>query len=782
MRVKGSRTERSMPPRPYLPPSCGGAIGALVAAAVVMESGWGAHLSACGTATAGAAAPLSPWQALGCVAAVAVLLLASGMMLWRYGGRRCVRSACLVAAWLLWAGTAALGAGAGAAAAVHARSVAYQTLRSGPAASFVYVVAGDPSMSAFGARASARALDAGGTTVATVSLSSDEAFEDGDVVSLIGRFEDLAPDAWGKRSYMAGEVVEVQAVYIRNVSSSTLPDPIGGLRRAALDAIDPAASVARALVAGIVCGRTTELNASDASDAFSRTGTTHLVAVSGSHLALVAALVDGVLGHLSWSRRVRAGILLSVMAGYVVFTGGAASALRSLIMVGSSLGAGLLGRRAHGISGLMLSVMALSIADPGVVYDLGFQLSAASVLFILVFGSYVTFLLEHVGLPNAVASALALTLCAQWATLPITVPVFSELSLIAPVANLLLGPAMSALLVVGLPCVAVAALVPAFTGVLVPALALSNVSVFLARALARVPFSSVPMELSGLSLMALYALGAAVFVLWRLPARRACGIAALLVVGHFVRWSLFAPASLTVLDVGQGDAILLREGASTVLVDAGVDEATAAALVRNNVYALDAIVVTHWDRDHWGGLPAILDLMPVNRLIVARGAAEHVPDELDARDLDAVEIAYGDALQVGGFCCKAVWPERTVAGEDNEDSLVLAVRYGKEFSALLTGDAEADELEEVAEEVGKVDVLKLGHHGSAASVDGELLVSLQPRVAVASAGEDNSYGHPAPATVEAVEDAGALFVCTIDAGDVTLCPSGSGFTMRRARP
>ena len=101
---------------------------------------------------------------------------------------------------------------------------------------------------------------------------------------------------------------------------------------------------------------------------------------------------------------------------------------------------------------------------------------------------------------------------------------------------------------------------------------------------------------------------------------------------------------------------------------------------------------------------------------------------------------------------------------------------------LLTGDAELDQEREFAQEVGDIDVLKLGHHGSKVSVDGELLDVLRPELSIASAGEGNRYGHPSDACRDAVKAAGGAFACTIERGDITITPTAKGFAMRCQRP
>ena len=690
--------------------------------------------------------------------------------------------------WALWAVVGTVTGLAAGSFGVAARAQAASLVLDRPVSSFLLVVEGDPSVTMYGAAQRVRVVDDAGRTVARARLSSDEPFEDGTALRAVGRIEGLAPDDWGRSRYMAGEVAEIRLVATRSVEVGS-GGAIGALRARMLACIDPARSASRALIAGIVCGRTTELNATAAADAFARTGTSHLIAVSGSHLALVSSLALIVLTRIGARPGVRAGVLLALMAAYVVFTGGAASAVRSLIMVGLSLAAGLGQRRGHGLSALALTCMVLVIEDAGVVYDLGFQLSVASVLFIQVFYSYGACLLERLGVPPSIAEALSLTLCAQWGTLPLTIPVFGTCSLIVPVANLVLGPLMSALLVIGLVLSAAASLAPWAADLLlaVPD-ALAALSIFLARWLSDIPYSSI-LVASSPAYLVLYLMASVVYLVWADARRWQIAMAGILlplaIIVHALRWAVFAPPAITVLDVGQADAVLIRDGRSALLVDAGVDDAVTEALARNNVFRLDAVLITHWDSDHCGGLEDVLEGVPVDKLLVAEGALEGMPPAIQDLALpEATELELGDTVAVGGFACSVVWPQESVRGTENADSLVLSVHYEaaeRSLDMLLTGDTEVPEEERYAARVGDVDVLKLGHHGSAASVDASVLDALRPELAIASAGEGNSYGHPTAACIEAVEASGARFLCTIDAGDVTVKPGSSGVTVRTER-
>ena len=182
----------------------------------------------------------------------------------------------------------------------------------------------------------------------------------------------------------------------------------------------------------------------------------------------------------------------------------------------------------------------------------------------------------------------------------------------------------------------------------------------------------------------------------------------------------------------------------------------------------------------------MLDQFSVGTIVVAADALDGAPAEvLNRPGVTYRQVACGDTVYIGAFRTRVMWPFDTVDGEGNEDSLVLLLSYaqeGKSLRVLLTGDAELDQEREFVREVGDIDVLKLGHHGSKVSVDTDLLGTLKPELSIASAGEGNRYGHPSDACIDAVRDAGGAFACTIEHGDITVTPSANGFAMRCQRP
>ncbi len=767
--MSASEREHVMPPRPLMPWTMALCAGLCVSCGLVLNMAADLLLGERTT-------PVTLLMAI-LVAAAACIVLA----------RSCMR----LVRWRRWLYAAALGLVAGA---VVSASWAIGALRASraldnrAASSLEFVVRGDPSIND-GAYSYTCDAYAGEKRLGQVRLSCDRELGVGSHVRAIGRVSRFENDAYGRSRVLRGEVRKVKAVRIVSVDEGS-PGPLLRLRNGLLASIAPATDPARSLIAGIVCGRSAELRAQPAGDWFSVTGTAHLIAVSGSHLAIVGFVIEGVLQKTRCSRGLQRAILAITLVVYAAFTGASPSAVRACCMVFATLVVNGAGRRRHGASALFVTMSIFVLLRPTVLYEMGFQLSCASVFAILCFCPYATYALGELGVPTGIASMLSVTLCSQLETLPITIPAFGTFSLIAPLANAVIGPVVSLLLAVSIVLVPFSLVEPLQAWALVVPMIAARCALFFEQLFAAVPGASVSVPSDSMWIYLVPCLLAVLLVWWPRPCARlmAAGLLCLVFAAGvpYVYWDRFAPPSVTVLDVGQADAILVRQGGAVALVDCGLDERVVSALVRNNVHHIDAVFVTHWDEDHWGGLPDVLDQFSVGTIVVAADALDGAPAEvLNRPGVTYRQVACGDTVDIGAFRTRVMWPFDTVDGEGNEDSLVLLLSYaqeGKSLRVLLTGDAELDQEREFVQEVGDIDVLKLGHHGSKVSVDIDLLETLKPELSIASAGEGNRYGHPSDACIDAVRDADCAFACTIEHGDITIAPTAKGFAMRCQRP
>jgi competence protein ComEC len=556
-----------------------------------------------------------------------------------------------------------------------------------------------------------------------------------------------------------------------------------------------------ALARGFVLGEDDGLDPATKED-FVRAGLSHLTAVSGENVTLLALLAMPILAAFGIALRERLVWVIGLIAIYVPLAGSAPSIQRAAVMGVVGLLATLTGRRTSRLYALGVALVATLAVKPSVAGDVGWQLSFAAVLGILLLAAPIRSLLltrlapRPSGSPvgpwrRALAEGIAVTVAATLATAPLIALVFEEVSLTGLAANVLAMPAVAPAMWLGMLSAAMAQVpgVPLapINGLDALLLAyIAQVAAWCGRpswAVARVHVDLVTMLASYAGMVATIALGTHLSRAHRLAAARSeppqtlhafstvwrgkgmrrrtpligAALIATVAIAFFLRpRGPAAPAGPTpglrieVLDVGQGDAILLQpRKAPAVLVDGGPPGDELVAKLRGEgVERLGAAVVTHDQSDHAAGIAEALGRVPISRLVYGR---------LDRRFLAAARadgarpepVAAGKALRSGSLCLEVLWPPPTLLAEDppdtdpNDLALVIRARWHR-FTMLLTADAEA---ESTPLDPGPIDVLKVAHHGSDDAGLGPLLERSRPRLAVISVGAGNPYGHPTPGTL-----------------------------------
>jgi competence protein ComEC len=604
---------------------------------------------------------------------------------------------------------------------------------------------------------------------------------------------------------------------IRDVLATAAIEPHGGRRGGLWGALDTIRSRAEAalgrgtpessanLLRGFVLGQDDRIDAATVDD-FKGSGLAHLLAVSGQNVVLLAVLAGVVLAALDISLRARLLVLLALIAVYVPVAGAGASIQRAGVMGAAAIVAALAERPRSRAYAVLLALAITLALNPRASADIGWQLSFAAVIGIMVGSAPIAAALSggSGGWRRGLADATALTLAATLSTAPLMAHHFGTASVVALPANLVALPAVAPVMWLGmlagalgqfewLPVEPLTWLAGVFAGYIAQV-----AGWFAGPSWAQIEVELGPMPALGLSFLVL-ALGSALVLRWArrsrglhagAPAARkrrrtlaALGLAATIAVASSGLPGAGEGATpelrVSVLDVGQGDAILLEpSGSDPVLIDAGPPDAEAAGeLADRGIESLAALAVTHPDLDHDGGAAAVLERLAVGRLLGVRLS----PTTLGAARASGVEIsriAAGDRLRSGSLRLQVLWPppgRPAPAGrETNLQSLVLLARVGK-FEMLLTGDAEAGEAAVVT---GEVDVLKVAHHGSEDAGLPGLLEAADPRLAVVSVGDENPYGHPHPSTLAALAEAGVPVLRTDEFGEISIAVSDHGWSVR----
>ena len=558
-----------------------------------------------------------------------------------------------------------------------------------------------------------------------------------------------------------------------------------------------------ALARGFVLGQDDRIDGRTRDD-FQRSNLTHLLAVSGENVILLGVLAWPLLALVGLPLRARLVGTLCLIAIYVPVTGAGPSIQRAGVMGAAGLIAALADRPRARWYAVLLAAGATLAVNPRAVGDVGWQLSFAAVIGIMLWAKRLAAALsedaERRSARHALAEAVAVTVSATVATAPLMASAFDQFSPAALPANILAAPAVAPAMWLGM-LTGIAGQLP-----LLPveplnwldSLCLAYIAQ-VAHWLAAPDWALLTVHLGSVSSVA--AAFAVLLIAMEVVLRRlsrftglgrargplACLAAvAALSVGSAVLWPFGgrapqAPADdfvVRVLDVGQGDSILLQPpDADPILIDTGPpDDGVEDRLRHLGIQELAAIVITHDQSDHAGDLGELLESLEVDRLVYGRDDPELRGAALGA-GVEPYRLVEGGGIDSGALQLTALWPPRELVAETDGDPnllcLVLVARW-HHFSMLLTGDAEA---ESVPIDPGPVDVLKVAHHGSEdEGLDG-LLDRSAPKLAVISVGAGNPYGHPADPTLAELRTHRVPTYRTDRQGEIEIEADGSHWTV-----
>lgn len=571
-----------------------------------------------------------------------------------------------------------------------------------------------------------------------------------------------------------------------------------------------------AFIAALTIGQMASID-EDLRNAFNVTGLAHILSISGTHFGLFSVLLFGIfrflISALPYRILQRATIFLTpsqaaailclpFMLAYLCLSGSSIPAVRSFIMIGLFLAGLLIGRKGLWLNSLLLAAFVLTLWEPGVIFNLSFQLSFLAVLFIgfsiktergekteeselagkTEFHTRMRKVFRYLG------NALLLTLSASIGTAPLVAYHFHYFSIISPASNLLITPLIGFTL---MPLSILSSFLFLITGhyVFTPAVsAVSDIIIALVRLFSDVPFSDIKVPAFPIIVVLLFYAG---FLFYFLSGKKRYTLVIPfipLIIYLFLSILERKELTITYLDVGQGDSSVIElPDRKTIVIDTGRSgRETASYLKYKGKETVDAIIPSHVHPDHTGGLDYIVKKFRVKefwdngRIIFPENVVSSVKDKCRT-------LKRGDVIEGKGYSMNVFHPYPefyTMYGNEyvgaNNDSLVIKIK-GRNYTFLFPGDVE-EEAEEDLFSLGewlKSDAIKVPHHGGKTSAYKPFFEAVSPEVAVISSGRDNSFGHPHKETLDTLQGV-RIFRTDID-GAIKIRESINGLEIKTFR-
>lgn len=621
-------------------------------------------------------------------------------------------------------------------------------------------------------------------------VSGDIDMEPGDVLRGAFEFRVTTPDGADEPTAHQGKGIFLLAHQEEDAELLKLAEPPvwtapAKLRHRLLEILDAsfpedAASFAKALLLGDRTGIDYETNT-----AFKLSGISHIIAVSGLHVTILFTLIN----ILCFKRRYLVALLgIPSLLLFAAVAGFSPSITRACIMQCLMILALLLNKDYDGPTELAFSCLVMLAANPLVITSVSFQLSVGCMIGIFLFNGRISgYLTEKfnkkknrfIKLKRWIIGSVSVTLSAMTTTTPLVALYFGTVSLVGVLTNLLTLWVISFIFYgVMLVCL-LGAFWPAVASVVAFVIAWPIRYVLgVSKLLAAFPLSAVyTASVYIVAWLVFCYLLLAVFLLSRKrkPAALLCCavIGLCLAIGASWLEPLTDECRMTVLDVGQGQCILLQSEGKTYLIDCGgsdeeeAADAAAEKLLSQGVFRLDGVILTHFDADHSGGMAYLLSRIPTDTLFVPDCADEkRVLETLTPFAGQVMQLNESIKLTYGATELSIFGP--VVPDSGNESSLAILFRH-ENCDILITGDR-SDLGERIllkTAEIPELDILVAGHHGSKHSTCEELLAVTNPKIAVISVGE-NPYGHPTQEVLDRLAATGCTVYRTDIHGNIVL--------------
>ncbi|MBQ8299012.1 MAG: DNA internalization-related competence protein ComEC/Rec2 [Clostridia bacterium] len=556
------------------------------------------------------------------------------------------------------------------------------------------------------------------------------------------------------------------------------------------------------ILSGMIIGETS--NISDVTkDNFQKAGVTHLLAVSGSNVALVITFSSYIFSKI-FGKRYSDYVSIVFVVFFVMLAGASPSVVRAGIMAILSVIANILIRKSSSITNVFSSAFLILLMNPLSILNVGFVLSFVGTIGIITLSNFITDFLKKYIKNKILLETVSITMAAQVALIPIMLYYFNSLSLISIFSNLLIIPITSLVTILGIIIFVISIIfMPLAKLVSILIVPMLNYILVITKVCSKFDFLNLLLPTPKIwMIVAFYVL--LCFEVYKFNHRNdnylekvsfereasfvdrmkkytytiIVVFISLLVINKFIPKNY---VELTAIDVGQGDAFLIiTENQKTILVDGGGSETSdydvganilVPYLLDRGIMKLDYVFVSHAHADHIDGIYSVLKSLNVGKIYIGPqlendAMIEELYSLANKKRLKIEQIKAKDMLTIDEIKIEILYPGRADI-DTNVNNLSLIMKFtcnGRKI--LFTGDAEEKVEESLVADI-EADILKVGHHGSRTSSSEEFVKKVLPKISLISVSENNTYGHPNKDVLERLQKVGKVFM-TKDFGEINI--------------
>ena len=542
---------------------------------------------------------------------------------------------------------------------------------------------------------------------------------------------------------------------------------------------------------------------------YQRNGIIHILSISGLHISIIGTLLYQLLKRLSKYQLLNILITIVILGEYVLMIGSPNSAVRAAIMFVILLFSTYFIRTYDMLTAMSVSYIIILFSRPLAIFQSGTLLSFAAVAGIAIifpkvqeaFEKDITDGVRDVHWSLYLKQALLCSMSIQLATLPIIVNCYYSFPITSVLLNILLVPTVLVLVLGGIVCVLISAIcIPVARLISYILIVMLEYYGVFCELMLELPFQSISIAHADTKKIIVYYLLLIMLVIISKKITKYFKIIRVILLLLAFVVLIYNPNNnliITVIDVGQGDGILVQtpddkaflvDGGSTNKKEVGKYQ-IVPTLKYYGISELEGIFITHMDKDHVSGIIEMLENqvkgggIRINNLFIPTSINVEKFEEIrklaEKCGIPIHKVDVANTIECAEVKLEVIYPRDAIVFEnDNENSLILRVDYG-DFDALLTGDIENEGelrmMEELARHKVDYEFLKVGHHGSKNATKTELLELINPEIAAISAGIDNSYGHPHKEVIERLEEYGVEYYVTNEVGAIEVTSDGSSY-------